>query len=126
MTNNQENNAKKQYLNSYLTLKMYLENIEILLLELSSEQDKYSLLSNNYESQSKFLINYLEDILIAKNEVLYKILNAISFLQSDNEKNILLLKYILGYTWEKISELTNYSLRQVYNIHTHALSHLKI
>jgi len=33
---------------------------------------------------------------------------------------------IRGYTWEEISEHLNYSLRQIYNIHNHALEHLTL
>lgn len=124
----QTNEEKKAYLKSYFQLKLYTKNIETLLTELSSEQVNYSFLLNSteYSAKNKLLIKALENLLMKRIQFLENIPYKIDLLHSDKEKNILILKYIHGYTWEEISELTNYSLRQLYNIHTCAISHLEI
>jgi DNA-directed RNA polymerase specialized sigma subunit len=61
-----------------------------------------------------------------KNQICKKIVKNVNQMDSEIEKDILLLKYISGYTWEEISEMTNYSLRQVYNIHNRALKHFSM
>ena len=42
------------------------------------------------------------------------------------EQNVLRLKYIHGDTLEVIAEKLNYSLRQIHNIHRHAVEHISI
>ncbi len=52
------------------------------------------------------------------------ILSNINRLDQELEKNVLIQKYISGYTWEQICENLDYSLRQIYNIHNRALNSL--
>ena len=73
--------------------------------------------------EMKDVFSSLRKQLGEKNQICKIIVKNVSRMDSEIEKNILLLKYISGYTWEEISEMTNYSLRQVYNIHNLALKH---
>ena len=47
-------------------------------------------------------------------------------MSDETEKELLILKYIKGHTWEEVAELMNYSLRQIYNLHKQALSHFNL
>lgn len=55
-----------------------------------------------------------------------EILQCISTVEDPTEQILLLLKYIHGNTLEAIAETLNYSLRQIHNIHRHALEHLSL
>lgn len=72
------------------------------------------------------IAEHIEQLVEDKCSVCRSVLQSIEMLSDETEKNILLLKYIYGKTWEEISEDLSYSLRQVYYLHKHALEHLEI
>lgn len=119
---------KKAFLQSYQALGFSIKTLGDLLVKLEEEQNQ--LLSVLQENSGTDLVMEMKDIFSSfrkqmeeKNQICKMIEKNVSRMDSELEKNILLLKYISGYTWEEISEMTNYSLRQVYNIHNHALKH---
>jgi len=119
---------KKAFLQSYQALGFSIKTLGDLLVRLEEEQNQ--LLSVLQENSGTDLVMEMKDIFSSfrkqmeeKNQICKMIEKNVSRMDSELEKNILLLKYISGYTWEEISEMTNYSLRQVYNIHNHALKH---
>ena len=127
MDNKQKN--LKAYLNSYYALKLSTKTLEITLNTLKEELEKIDSLMNpqrfiEYHEKISYLITLLTSLLNEKNQTCIDILEKINSLDSELEKNILFLKYISCFTWEQIAELTNYSLRQVYNLHNSALNHL--
>lgn len=121
---------KKIFLQSYKSISLSIQTVEELIQLLNFEQKRdLSILadtdySEKYNSEINSLTLSLKDLLNEKNQICRTILLEINQMSSEIEKNILTLKYISGYTWEQISEITNYSLRQVYNIHNHALLHI--
>ncbi|MDW2798000.1 hypothetical protein RZO55_10475 [Clostridium boliviensis] len=120
---------KKAYLRSYQALSFSVKTLGDLLTHLQEEQNlPLSVLSEKFGTD--LLDMKMTDILSSfrkqledKNQICRTIAKNVNRMDCEIEKNILLLKYISGYTWEEISEITNYSLRQVYNIHNHALNH---
>ena len=119
---------KKAFLQSYQALVFSIKTLGDLLIRLEEEQNQ--MLSVLQENSGTDLVMEMKDIFSSfrkqmeeKNRICKMIEKNVSRMDSELEKNILLLKYISGYTWEEISEITNYSLRQVYNIHNHALNH---
>lgn len=119
---------KKAFLQSYQALGFSIKTLGDLLIRLEEEQNQ--MLSVLQENSGTDLVMEMKDIFSSfrkqmeeKNQICKMIEKNVSQMDSELEKNILLLKYISGYTWEEISEITNYSLRQVYNIHNHALNH---
>ena len=120
---------KKAFLQSYQTLNVSIKTLGDILNCLKKEQSQC--LSVMYEDsvtdqihkQMSDIVSCIKNQLGEKNQICKRIVKNVSQMDSEIEKNILLLKYISGYTWEEISEMTNYSLRQVYNIHNHALNH---
>lgn len=120
---------RKQYLQSYVVLSSSIKVIENVINTFEYEQSQYASIIQNEVILDKInmalerLIFNLSKILNEKNKVCRIILKEIEEMDSGIEQNILLLKYINGYTWEQICEMMNYSLRQVYYIHKHALQH---
>lgn len=78
----------------------------------------------------------VERILQAKQELLIQINNCsdvrqqidivVSKIDGDTEQEILRRRYLLGQTWEKISDSMSYSLRNIYLIHKKAIEKVKI
>ena len=125
---NEKKEQKKAFLQSYQALGFSIKTLGDLLIRLEAEQNQ--MLSVLQENSGTDLVMEMKDIFSSfrkqmeeKNQICKMIQKNVSQMDSELEKNILLLKYISGYTWEEISEITNYSLRQVYNIHNHALNH---
>ncbi|RFZ76973.1 sigma-70 family RNA polymerase sigma factor [Lacrimispora amygdalina] len=119
---------KKAFLQSYQTLSFSIKTLGNLLVSLQEEQNQVlSVMQGDTDTDSgmemKDVFSSLRKQLGEKNQICKIIVKNVSRMDSEIEKNILLLKYISGYTWEEISEMTNYSLRQVYNIHNLALKH---
>lgn len=119
---------KKAFLQSYQELSFSIKTLGNLLVSLQEEQNRVlSVMQGDTDTDSgmemKDVFSSLRKQLGEKNQICKIIVKNVSRMDSEIEKNILLLKYISGYTWEEISEMTNYSLRQVYNIHNLALKH---
>lgn len=121
MINENALDIKKEYLKKYKSLNLSInlieKEIEILLNE---EQKKGYRFSENSQIFEKIILN-LQSLIKEKGDLLNSIEQGIESLENETEKNILRLKYILGYSWEKISEIMDYSLRQIYNLHIKAL-----
>jgi DNA-directed RNA polymerase specialized sigma subunit len=127
MDNKQKN--LKAYLNSYYALNLSAKTLETTINTLEEELEEIDSLMNSqrfieYHEKISYLITLLTSLLDEKVQTCIDILEKINFLDSELEKNILFLKYISCFTWEQIAECTNYSLRQVYNLHNSALNHL--
>lgn len=125
MIGNESIAQKKQYLNLYATLNQTINILSEIAASLSQDDNrKFFSLQTNLEIEQ--IVDHLNNFAQDKYSVCRHILQMINALPNETEKNILLLKYIHGYTWEEISEHLNYSLRQIYNIHNHALEHLTL
>lgn len=122
-------NQKKNYLQSYNSLKISTSIICDVIEILEHEQKKYQTVLqgekpfDEIDLKTNKLKANLIDLLEQKNQVCSMIIKDIEKMNDETEKNILTLKYINGETWEKISEITDYSIRQIYYIHVNALKH---
>lgn len=122
-------NQRKKYLQSYNSLKISTSIICDVIKILEDEQKKYQTILQGGKSfdeidlKTNKLKANLIDLLEQKNQICSMIIKGIERMNDETEKNILTLKYINGETWEKISEITDYSIRQIYYIHVNALKH---
>lgn len=122
---------KKKYLQSYKSLNLSIKTIQNLIELLIFQQKEYlkNITDTNkvekIDIETNKLISVLSNLVNEKNQLCQIILQEINEMEIEVEieKNILILKYINGYTWEEICGITNYSLRQIYNIHNSALQH---
>ncbi len=127
--NTEKKELKKTYLQSYQALSFSIKTLEILIDRMKEEQRQtMSVLAaqsgtNQSDLEMTDVFTCLRKQLAEKNLICSAVVKKVECMDCEIEKNILLLKYISGYTWEEISEITNYSLRQVYNIHNLALNH---
>lgn len=130
--NTEKKEQKKAYLQSYQALIVSIKTLGNLLIHLEEEQKQLlSILSGGsnkvqVDMEMTDIFSSFREQLGEKKQICKRIVKSVSQMDSEIEKNILLLKYISGYTWEEISEMTNYSLRHVYNIHNHALKHFSL
>ena len=114
MVGNESIAQKKQYLNLYATLNQTINILSEIATSLNQDDNrKFFSLQTNLEIEQ--IVNHLNNFAQDKYSVCKHILQLINALPNETEKNILLLKYINGFTWEEISEHLNYSLRQIYN-----------
>ncbi len=121
---------KKTYLQSYQALSFSIKTLEVLITRIEEEQRQTMSVLAAQSGTNQPDVEMMTDVftrlrkqLVEKNLICSAIVKKVECMDCEIEKNILLLKYISGYTWEEISEITNYSLRQVYNIHNLALKH---
>lgn len=121
---------KKTYLQSYQALSFSIKTLEVLITRIKEEQRQTMSVLAAQSGTNQPDVEMMTDVftrlrkqLVEKNLICSAIVKKVECMDCEIEKNILLLKYISGYTWEEISEITNYSLRQVYNIHNLALKH---
>ena len=63
--------------------------------------------------------------LAEKNDQLLRVEQAVESLPDAAERLVLRLRYIDGYSWDRISQEMAYSVRSVYRLHGLALLHLK-
>lgn len=138
MQNNISIDQKKQYLKSY---RSTLWNIQLLEDEIHMFQSFSNTPSyiihpvcgtqaftdyTSYHTQIDTQIARLQAKRLESIRYYRKILQCISTIEDPTEQTLLRLKYIHGNTLESIAETLNYSLRQIHNIHRHALEHLTI
>lgn len=127
--NTEKKELKKTYLQSYQALSFSIKTLEVLINRMKEEQRQTMTVlavqsgTGRSEVEMTDVFTCLRKQLAEKNLICSAIVKKVECMDCEIEKNILLLKYISGYTWEEISEITNYSLRQVYNIHNLALKH---
>lgn len=135
------NTEKKEWLKRYLEYKDDLRTIQIQYDELISIQTGVSAIK--YSDMPKGSLNnndlssYMVDRERIKNKyykVRYKmtismieIKNAINRLPDSKQRMLMTLKYIKGYTWEKICVEMDKSWKYiVYDLHSKALTNLEI
>ncbi|MBE5986409.1 hypothetical protein BXY41_10662 [Lacrimispora xylanisolvens] len=128
--NTEKKELKKTYLQSYQALSFSIKTLEVLITRIKEEQRQTMSVLAAQSGTNQPDVEMMTDVftrlrkqLVEKNLICSAIVKKVECMDCEIEKNILLLKYISGYTWEEISEITNYSLRQVYNIHNLALKH---
>lgn len=138
MQNNISIDQKKQYLKSY---RSTLWNIQLLEDEIQMFQSFSNTPSyiihpvygtqtftdyTSYRTQIDTQITRLQAKRLESIRYYQEILQCISAIEDPTEQTLLRLKYIHGNTLESIAETLNYNLRQIHNIHRHALEHLTI
>lgn len=134
----EENEKKKEYLNSYryclrreMRLAQQIEELRQRKMFPSMNPDGMpkgngcSDLSG-YMAQLDELIRRLEQERLMAIEKYKEIYNQIQTMTDGNEKEILERRYLLGETWEKIAVAMNYNYRWVLRIHGRALSNFRI
>lgn len=109
-------------------LEEELETIETYMQGIDTTKENVQSSNQSDLSNIVFKINELKENIeeqierIAEEKL--KLINLISGLQG-NEYTVIFKHYIQRKSWEQISQETNYSTRQVWRIHGHALQALR-
>lgn len=133
-----ENEKKKEYLWGYQKTKRQLERLEEELAELRLDKMCPSVIQDGmpHASGGGDLSGYAARVDALERKILkarYKriqrfkeIRGQIERLEDENEKDVLVYRYIRGMKWEDIAVKTGYSWKQVHRFHSNALENFKM
>lgn len=133
-----ENEKKKEYLWGYQKTKRQLERLEEELVELRLDKMCPSVIQDGmpHASGGGDLSGYAARVDALERKILkarYKriqrfkeIRGQIERLEDENEKDVLVYRYIRGMKWEDIAVKTGYSWKQVHRFHSNALENFKM
>ncbi len=133
-----ETERKKEYLWGYQRAKRQMERSGLAIAEIKmgkmfpaasgngmpkgsecSDLSKYAVMLEQAEKK------YERDR-YKRAEKCIEITNKIERMEKEDEKDVLMYRYIAGMKWEKIAEKMKKSLRRIHEIHGEALKHFKI
>lgn len=130
---------KKEYLKEYGNIKKQIQRIELHIEEIRTSKMypsaiKYSDMpkGTDISDLSDYAVTIDKDLcklmeLQAKKKAkLDEIMDAIYIMDDEVEKDVLVYRYIRGFSWETISEIIGYSIQSVYRYHGKALQHFEI
>ena len=115
---------KKQYLKSYRSTRCLIQILESEIFNFQSLSFESSYILHPVEGTDTYANYSLYRAQV--DTLIFNIIQCIETVTDPVEQNVLRLKYIHGDTLEVIAEKLNYSLRQIHNIHRHAVEHISI
>lgn len=133
-----ENDKKKEYLNGYRKHVRRINRIEMELQEVRAMRASMSVNNDGmpHGSGQSDLSSYaaeldeLERDLVSERYqriMAYKdIARRIKRLKSENEKDVMFYRYIVGLDWWEIAEKMRYSERWIHKLHGNALAHFEL
>ena len=133
-----ENEEKKKYLLQYTNAKRREQRLNQQIEDLRSQKMNPSLQIDGmpngnghsdlsgYAARLDALIRQLEQEREMAVKEYEEIHTQIHKMQDETEREVLIRRYLLGETWEKIAVKMNYNYRWVLRIHGKALENLKI
>lgn len=126
----------KEELKEYIETKREIEIIEEKIDYLESKKTSIKSMvitdeprgCNSESDRLGELLGEIEELIELYNEKQIKLMKqqiniekCIEKLENSVERNIMRLRYLDGYTWEKICVITNYSWRQIHRYHSKIL-----
>lgn len=133
-----ENEEKKKYLRGYQKEKRHLQRLEEELVELRLGKMLPSVIQDGmpHASGGGDLSGYAARVDRLERKILrtrYKcvsrfkeIKDRIERLEDENEKDVLMYRYIKGMKWEDIAVKMDYSWKQIHRFHSNALEKFKM
>lgn len=133
-----ENDNKKEYLWGYQRAKRQLERLEEELVELRLDKMCPSVIQDGmpHASGGGDLSGYAARVDALERKILkarYKriqmfkeIRDRIERLEDENEKDVLVYRYIKGMKWEDIAVKMEYTWQHIHRIHSNALENFKM
>ena len=124
---------KKEYLEQYQNLKRKINRISLQIEEIRMAKMSPSLVLDgmphgsetsdlsNYAAKLDEKINELMETHKRSGELLVEITDSIKALSDEREKDVLQFRYVMGWTWDTISNRMDYSRQQVIRIHNNAI-----
>lgn len=134
-----DNDRKKEYLNQFKDNKEAAIRIEKQIEELERREmsprtsviDLYGRGAaikdlSDYETKKEELVNEMHKSRYERISAYQEIFKAIEKLPNEQERQVLTLRYIRGFKWEKITMEMHLEWAQVHRIHARALKHFQI
>lgn len=124
---------KKEYLEQYQNLKRKINRINLQIDEIRLAKMSPSLVLDgmphgsetsdlsNYAARLDEKINELMETHKKSGELLVEITDSIKAMSDEREKDVLQFRYVMGWTWDTISNRMDYSRQQVIRIHNNAI-----
>ena len=124
---------KKEYLEQYQNLKRKINRINLQIDEIRLAKMSPSLVLDgmphgsetsdlsNYAAKLDEKINELMETNKKSGELLVEITDSIKAMSDEREKDVLQFRYVMGWTWDTISNRMDYSRQQVIRIHNSAI-----
>lgn len=124
---------KKEYLEQYQNLKRKINRINLQIDEIRLAKMSPSLVLDgmphgsetsdlsNYAARLDEKINELMETHKKSGELLVEITDSIKTMSDEREKDVLQFRYVMGWTWDTISNRMDYSRQQVIRIHNNAI-----
>lgn len=134
----QENETKKEYLQSYKKYKQKAKRLEEQLAEVRLSKMMPGLMqsdtpsAHNKSDLSDYVVKcdrIITNIIRARRDAVMRfseIQQQIELLEDENEKIVLTLRYLRNYNWEKICVEMDYSWMQVHRFHSRALQNFEM
>lgn len=134
----EENEEKKDYLRSYQKAKIREKRILDEIQRLRADKMFPSVIQDdmphrtNVSDLSDYIVRLEDEIEKLKAERLEKIKiysgieEQIKAMADDNEREVLRLRYIIGFSWEEVAVKMGYGWRHVHKIHSSALRNFKM
>ena len=134
----EENKTKKEYLWGYQNSIKKVKRLEEELLELRLNKLSPSLIQDGmphgsgggdlsgYSAKKDKIEREIEEERIEGLRKLDEIRRNIEMLCDEDEKDVLVYRYIKNMKWESICEKTHYKEAQIHRIHANALKSIKI
>lgn len=134
----EDNEAKKEYLKSYMPKQRAAKRIEEEIEELRLDKMLPSMTYDDMPHGSN--MSDLSDYMVRLDELISKLIKArheridayskifadIEKMEDEKEKDLLTYRYLRGYSWEKVCIVMNYSWKQIHRIHASALKNFKM
>ena len=114
------------------TIKEQIEHYKALVNDCSvtySDSPKSTASNYKLEECTQKIMDLQEELCSAMADlvdVTCEIARAIQKLDNYDYQDLLVMRYVLGKTWEKIAEDMNYGIRNVHRLHGEALREIKI
>lgn len=134
----EENEKKKEYLWGYQRAKRQLERLNEELLELKWEKRYPAVIQDGmphgsgggdlsgYAARVDALERKIMKARYRRMQIFKEIRDHIERLEDENEKDVLVYRYIRNMKWEDIAVKMGYRWAQVHRIHARALKNLKV
>ena len=134
----EDNEAKKEYLKSYIPKQKAAKRIEEEIEQLRLDKMFPSITYDDMPHGSN--MSDLSDYMVRLDELISKLIKAryeridtyskifadIEKMEDEKEKELLTYRYLRGYSWEKVCIVMNYSWKQIHRIHAEALRKFKM
>lgn len=129
---------KKEFLSQYRAIKRQINRIEMYIEEIRESKTSVSIKYDDmphahnitdlsdYAAKVDTKLRELAELKDKKANLLDKIMDAVTGMEDEAEKDVIVYRYIREMSWEDIANNIGYSVKQTCRIHGRALEHIEL